>query len=160
MAYLSNQLKAVLFPDSYLEDGTNVKKENCYTVQHFSYKCQRNRNDVGMPYGDTIPSEMQFTIRLMSPDAGKRFYAQMQQSEYFDYTFLFNATYDEFDRLKSCEDIMVVSGYVVDIWLDYDNTIREDGTEEQVLLKVNLLLCRVKYFGKEDNYKSLDINRY
>lgn len=160
MAYFSNQLKAVLFPDTFLEESSNVNKRNCYTVQHFSYKCQRNRNEAGIPYGDTVPSEMQFTIRLTSTDDGKRFYNQMQQNEYFDYTFLFNATYNASGVLQSYEDVMVVSGYVVDVWVDYDNMIQSDGTEEQVLLKVNLLLCSVKYFGKEEKYKLLEINRY
>ena len=160
MINYSDYLKAVLYPDSFLEENENVEKRLCQTIQHFSYKCQRSRNDAGFPYGNTTPTELQFTVKLGSPDDGKVFYQRMQQNELFDYTFIFNATFDQHDRLGSYEDVMVVSGYVVDVKEDYDAMFTDDGTVQQILIQVNLLLSNITYVGKEDNQKVLEIARY
>ncbi len=157
MLNYSDHLKAVLYPDSFLEVMENVEKRHCQTIQHFSYKCERNRNDAGFPYGNTIPTELQFTVKLGLPDDGKVFYQQMQQNEPFDHTFIFNATFDQNDRLSSYEDAMVVNGYVVDVKEDYDATVTEDGTVQQILIQVTLLLSSITYVGKDDNSKILEI---
>ena len=83
----------------------------------------------------------------------------MQQNDLFDYTFIFNATYDQHDRLSSYEDAMVVKGYVVDVKEDYDATVTEDGTVQQILIQVILLLSSITYIGKDDNSKILEITR-
>ena len=36
MATLSNELKAVLFQENFLDNPRNVLKENCLVIQHFS----------------------------------------------------------------------------------------------------------------------------
>ncbi len=95
MLKYSDHLKAVLYPENLQEVGNNVEKRLCQTIQHFSYKCQRSRNDAGFPYGETTPTELQFTIRLGAPDDGKVFYQQMQRNELFDHTFIFNASFDQ-----------------------------------------------------------------
>ena len=48
---LSNELKAVVVPDNFLDNPINVLKENCLTVQHFDYECEHKRNDSGEVYG-------------------------------------------------------------------------------------------------------------
>ena len=40
---LSNELKAVVVPDNFLDNPINVLKENCLTVQHFDYECEHKR---------------------------------------------------------------------------------------------------------------------
>ena len=91
MLNFSDHLKAVLYPENLMEVEENLEKRLCQTIQHFSYKCQRSRNDAGIPYGNTTPTELQFTVRLETPDDSKVFYQRMQQNELFDHTFLFNA---------------------------------------------------------------------
>lgn len=159
MLNYSDHLKAVLYPDSFLETMENVEKQHCQTIQHFSYKCERSRNDAGFPYGNTIPTELQFTVKLGSPNDEKVFYQRMQQNELFDYTFIFNATFDQHDRLSSYEDAMVAKGYVVDVKEDYDATVTEDGTVQQILIEVTLLLSSITYVGKDDNSKILEITK-
>ena len=83
----------------------------------------------------------------------------MQQNELFDYTFIFNATFDQHDRLSSYEDAMVAKGYVVDVKEDYDATVTEDGTVQQILIEVTLLLSSITYVGKDDNSKILEITK-
>lgn len=160
MPKYSDHLKAVLYPDNILEVGENVEKRLCQTIQHFSYKCQRSRNEAGFPYGGTTPTELQFTVRLESTDGSKLFYQQMQRNEIFSYTFIFNATYNQFDRLNVYDDAMIAKGFVVDVKEDYDATMREDGTLQQILVTVTLLLSSITYMGKDDNYKVLEVTRY
>ncbi|MBR0165813.1 MAG: hypothetical protein IJQ13_02915 [Prevotella sp.] len=161
MPKYSDHLKAVLYPGSFLENGRNVEKKTCSTIQHFAYQCQRSRNDAGFPYGETTPTEMVFTIRLGHPDDGKVFYQQMQSNELFEHTFIFNATFGPFDRLESYEDAMVVKGYVVDVNEDYDTAVLEDGTMNQIRMKVTLLLSSITYTGKEEKgNRLLEITHY
>ena len=160
MLKYSDHLKAVLFPENLLDVGENVEKRLCKTVQHFSYKCQRSRNDAGIPYGNTTPTELLFTIKLESPDDSKVFYQQLQQNELFNHSFLFNATFDQRDRLKAYDDAMIVRGFVVDVKEDYDASVTEDGTVQQILIQVTLLLSSLTYVGKEDNSKILEITRF
>ena len=160
MPILSDFLNAVLYPGNLKENGWYTEKANCPVIQHFSYKCQRSRNDAGKLYGSTIPSELKFTIRLGKSEDSKTFYQQLTQNELSDHTFIFNATFDQDMRLKAFEDAMMVSGYVVDVKEDYDATETEDGTSQQILIQVILLLSSVTYVGKEDNSKILEITRF
>ena len=157
MLKYSDHLKAVLYPDNIREVGENVEKRLCQTIQHFSYKCQRSRNDAGIPYGSTTPTELQFTVKLETPDDSKVFYQRIQQNELFDYTFLFNATFDHRDRLKSYDDAMIVRGFVVDVKEDYDASVNEDGTVQQILIRVTLLLSSITYVSKDDKHQVLKI---
>ncbi|MBQ6379202.1 MAG: hypothetical protein IJJ56_10470 [Prevotella sp.] len=161
MLKYSDHLKAVLYPENICEVGENVEKRLCQTVQHFSYKCQRSRNDTGFPYGGTTPTELQFTVRLESPNGSDLFYQQMQCNELFDHTLIFNATYDQYDRLKVYDDAMIVRGYVVDVMEDYDATVTDDGTVQQILVKVTLLLSSITYIGNEEKgNRQLKITHY
>lgn len=160
MLNFSDHLKAVLYPENLMEVEENLEKRLCQTIQHFSYKCQRSRNDAGIPYGNTTPTELQFTVKLETPDDSKVFYQRMQQNELFDHTFLFNATFDQRDRLKSYDDAMIVRGFVVDVKEDYDATVTNNGTVQQILVLVNLLLSSITYVGKENNSKILEITRF
>ena len=160
MLNFSDHLKAVLYPENLMEVEENLEKRLCQTIQHFSYKCQRSRNDAGIPYGNTTPTELQFTVKLETPDDSKVFYQRMQQNELFDHTFLFNATFDQRDRLKSYDDAMIVRGFVVDVKEDYDATVTNNGTVQQILVQVNLLLSSITYVGKENNSKILEITRF
>ena len=157
MLKYSDHLKAVFYPDNLQEVEGNLEKRLCQTIQHFSYKCQRSRNDAGIPYGSTTPTELQFTVKLETPDDSKVFYQRIQQNELFDYTFLFNATFDHRDRLKSYDDAMIVRGFVVDVKEDYDASVNEDGTVQQILIRVTLLLSSITYVSKDDKHQVLKI---
>ncbi len=160
MPILSDHLKAILYPDNLLDTRNSVEKDKCPTIQHFAYQCQRNRNDAGIPYGSTKSTELHFTIRLGKPDDAKTFYYQLTQNELFDFTFIFNATFDQNMRLKNYDDAMIVRGYVVDVNEDYNPILTEKGTTEQMLVEVTLLLGSITYVGKEERYKKLEITNY
>lgn len=157
MLNYSDHLKAVLYPYNLQDVEENLEKRLCQTIQHFSYKCQRSRNDAGIPYGNTTPTELQFTVKLDTPDDSKVFYQRMQSNELYDYTFLFNATFDQRDRLKSYDDAMIVRGFVVDVKEDYDAMVNEDGSVQQILIQVTLLLSSITYVSKDDKHQVLKI---
>ena len=167
MSFISNFLKAILYPDNLLEYGKigdnqwNAEKDKCPVIQHFSYKVERNRNDAGIPYGGTTPTELKFTIRLGQPDDSKLFYDRLMSNELFEYTFIFNATFDDNKRLKSFEDAMVTRGYVVDVKEDYDRAVTDGNLSDQILVEVTLLLSSITYVGKEEqNNRNLEITNY
>ena len=160
MPILSDFLNAVLYPGNLKENGWYAEKANCPVIQHFSYKCQRSRNDAGKLYGSTIPSELKFTIRLGKSEDSKTFYQQLTQNELSDHTFIFNATFDQDMRLKAFEDAMVVSGYVVDVKEDYNSAVTLQGNFVPMQIEVTLLLSSITYVGKENRHCILNITQF
>ena len=73
MANLSNELKAVIVPENFMDNPKNVLKENCMIVQQFSYNCERMRNNSSDVYGATKPVILKFTVRVNSPVHAKDF---------------------------------------------------------------------------------------
>ena len=167
MKILSDYLKAILYPENFLENGRisenqwSVEKDKCPVIQHFAYKVQRNRNDAGIPYGGTIPTELKFTIRLGQPEDSKLYYQHLVLNELFEYSFIFNATFDDNKRLKNFEDAMVTRGYVVDVKEDFDVAVTDENLSDQIMVEVTLLLSSITYVGKEDqNNRKLEITNY
>ena len=148
-AVLSNQLKAMLVLDDISEDGVTVWQDNCFTVQQFTYQCERRRNQSGVPYGPTLPAFLDFTVRVASGESGKVFYSRMNSREPFPYSFLFNASFNDMRRLANCEDSMVVKGYIIDV---------EEVFDEHMLIHGKLLLCNLAYLGQERTLKLIITN--
>lgn len=149
MPVFSNQLKALLVLEDITEQGVSVWQNNCFTVQHYHYLCRRERNDAGIPYGRTVPSFLEFTIRVAAADSAKTLMERMQSQESFPFSFVFNASFAENRRLSDWEDAMVVRGYLVDVEETYDKTQAEAGAQEQMLIKGRLLLSNLAYVGRE-----------
>ena len=142
----SNQLKAILVLDNISESGVSVWQNNCFTVQQFSYSCERRRNASGVPYGPTQTSFLSFTVRLPGPDSAKVMLERMKSRETYPFSFLFNATFSEDNSLAECEDAMVATGYLVEA---------EQAYVGQMLFRGMILLSDISYLGKE---KTLELN--
>ena len=153
----SNELKAVVVMDNFLDNPMNVLKENCMTVQHFNYDCEHKRNEAGEIYGAINPVMLEFTVRVNSPRQAKAFYKEIVSNEHSNYSFLFNVTYNENQRLSTYEDGMVVNGYIVHIEENYTTAAQQDGSNTQIELSVKLLSRSVTYLGADNNYKSIFI---
>lgn len=151
---LSNHLKAVIYPENLLENDVRILREHCAMITQFSYQCSRSRNDAGYPYGKTLPSTIDFTVRLGVPEDGKLYYEQMHQNQPATFTFIFNATFGAYDRLADYEDAMIVKGFVVDVEDDYTSADGEDA--EQMLVHVCLLINSIIYNGRDRN-RTLEI---
>lgn len=149
MATLSNELKAVMFRDNFLDNPRNVLKENCLVIQHFSYECERMRNNASDVYGASKPVILKFTIRVNSPSHAKEFYQRLALNGHYDYSILFNVTYDANQRLAGYEDGMVVNGYVVSVEEQYSSLQDDTGVDKQMMLNVKLLVRSTTYMGRE-----------
>jgi hypothetical protein len=153
---LSDQLKATLFPDALQDQGNNVLKEKCSTLQHFNYCCQRSRDDAGFPYGPTNTTVMSFTVRLVRPEEGTLYHQRLTENDPYDYTFLFNATFNEQQRLKGYDNMLVVNGFLIDVEDDFC-TGGHDKDDRQMLIHVKLLVNSITYKGKTTD-KTLEIS--
>lgn len=140
-AVLSNQLKALLVLEDIMEEGVTIWQNNSFTVQQFSYSCERKRDLSGEPYGPTQPSYLYFTVRISSDDSAKAFFERLGSQTPFPYSFLFNASFNEMRRMAQCEDALVARAYLVDV---------EESFEEQMLIKGKLLLCNLSYLGQDE----------
>ena len=154
----SNELKALVVPESILEQP-NVLQEKCLTIQWMNYKCQRERNNRGEAYGPTQPVEMEFTIRLNDTADAKPFYQMLPSNEHFCFSFLFNATFNQNERLNDYEDGMVCDGYVVGIDESYSASTNKEPNDKQMLRNIKLLLLNTTYIGRDKNYTSIFIHQ-
>ena len=150
---LSNELKAVVVPDNFLDNPINVLKENCLTVQHFDYECEHKRNDSCEVYGATKPVILEFSIRVNSPRHARMFYRRLISNEHSCFSFLFNITYGANERMSGYDDGMVVDGYVVHVEETYTTKVDDNG-DKQMMLNVTLQVRSVIYLGRENNFKS------
>ena len=151
---LSNHLKAVLFSGELQDEGQNVLKEKCCTLEFFGYRCERSRNDAGFPYGVTNPSVLSFTVRLVQPNEGMVYHQRLLENVPNDYTFLFNASFNDQQRLKSYDNLFTVNGYVIDVVDDFNSGGKES---RQMLIRVKLFINSITYKGKMMD-RQLEIN--
>ena len=150
----SNELKAVVVTENYLDNPMSVMKEHCLTIQHFDYTCEHKRNASYEVYGPTEPVMLKFTIRVNSPKHAKVFYHHLLSHSCFSYSFLFNATFNANQRLADYEDGMVVNGYVVSVEENFSTGRNMTGEDEQILLNVRILTRSVTYLGRENHFKN------
>ena len=150
----SNELKAVVVMENFLDNPKNILKENCMTVQHFNYECVHKRNDAGEIYGAINPVTLEFVVRINSPRQAKAFYKELVSNEHCHFSFLFNVTYNDNQRLSNYEDGMVVNGYIVHIEEEYTSRTNQAGSSTQIELHVKILSRSVTYLGSDNNYKS------
>lgn len=148
---LSNQLKAVLFLEDMLDTHSPIYQSQCLTVQQFSYQFHRSRDEYGVPFGPTVSVLMEFAVRVVQPTDDKIFYERMRGIHPFPYTFIFNATFNEQRQMTGYEDSMVVHGHVVDLEEVYSDQPLANGTTDQMLVNVKLLLSDVTYEGNTAN---------
>ena len=151
---LSNHLKAVLFSGEVQDEGQNVLKEKCCTLEFFSYRYERSRNDAGFPYGVTNPSVLSFTVRLVQPNEGMVYHQRLLENVPYDYTFLFNASFNDQQRLKGYDNMFIVNGYVIDVEDDFTSGSKES---RQMLIRVKLFVNTITYKGKMMD-RQLEIN--
>lgn len=150
----SKELKAVVVMDNFLDNPLNILKENCMTVQHFNYECAHKRNDSGEIYGAVNPVMLDFVIRANSPRQARAFYKELVSNEHTNFSFLFNVTYNENQRMDSYEDGMVVNGYIVHIEEEYTSRSNQAGSSTQIELHVKILTRSVTYLGSDNHFQS------
>lgn len=86
-------------------------------------QCVRKRTQKGGVYGAMDPVVMTFSVRVNDQLHALRFFKAIASNQMTVMSFLFNAAYDERQRLKDFEDGMVVRGFVDDAEQSDDLTI-------------------------------------
>ena len=153
-AFHLQELKAVLIHENVIENPASILKENALTVQSFSYDCTHRRNHAGDVYGAVEPVILQFCIRVNSPHHAKQFYMESILNNHFQFSFLFNVTWREDNRLAGYEDGLVADGYVVHVEEEYHSSKNIKGVDQQMLLSVKVLVRNVTYLGRDNNLTS------
>ena len=143
LEYMSQQLKAVMFLED-INEGIPARQENGFTIQHFDYSCFRSRNKMGIPYGPSNASLMLITLKTISSDGYKELYQRLNSMEQYDFSLIFNATYDDYRILQDYEDAMIAHGYVVEIEELFDTT---DTQHNGMTLNMKILLHSLDYIG-------------
>ena len=147
----SNELKAVVIADNFTDNPLNVLKEKCLTIQHFDYQCEHKRNASGDLYGVTNPVILKFTVRVNSPAHSRIFYQNLVANNSFDYSFLFNPTFNAASRLSEYEDGMIINAYVVSVEENYNSAQNKNAEDQQIELDVTLLARSATYLGRDEN---------
>ena len=83
----------------------------------------------------------------------------LPSNEHFRFSFLFNATFNQNERLNDYEDGMVCDGYVVDVDESYSSYSYKEANDKQMLLNIKLLLLSTTYIGRDNNYTSIFIHQ-
>lgn len=150
----SNELKAVVVMENFLDNPKNILKENCMTVQHFNYECVHKRNESSEIYGAVNPVMLDFVVRVNSPRQVKAFYKELISNEPTNFSFLFNVTYNEHQRLSDYEDGMVINGYIVHTEEEYTSRADRAGSNTQIEIHVKILTRSVTYLGNDNHFQS------
>ncbi len=151
-----------------LAPGAKINLDKAMTVQHFSYACSKRRTAAGNPYGPTLPSFLEFTVRLGKKDDAKEFFEQMHEPETFQYSFIFYSK----SGTGSVEEnsIIVASGYTVSLEestrtvTTIEQVTGDDGKnkdvpkdDEQLHLTVKLMLSNLVIKSKDSQNLNLII---
>ena len=172
MPDIVKEMKATLLLQDVTSMSGSVSTDDALTVLHFSYGCSRRRTQTGNPYGQTMPSYLDFTARILNGKTAKVFMERMQNTETFQYSFLFHSESSSSISLSDCQGIIVASGYIVDLE-EYFDTVKvinkvkqDDGTEkdveveqEQMTLSVRILLSNLVFAGKDSKNLNLIITK-
>lgn len=121
-----------------------------YTVQQFSYSCEKNRDMANTVYGDTQHVIVDFTIRVMEEDQSV-FYEKLKENGTDYLSFVFNAVFDN-GRFKYCDNAITVEGFVVDV----EELAANDSS--QALMRVKLLARQFTYVRRDSDNLLLTVS--
>ena len=140
-----NYLKAILFTNNLEEVGGGAMQSQCFTVQDYHYHIYRERDEQVNPYGVILSEYLEFSLILADKTPCKFFYQAMDTNENMPVSIIFNATFSPTGRLADYEDGLITYGYVISVEETCDNN--DDTGEEQILLRVKMLLCNMHFLG-------------
>lgn len=134
-----------------------VSRSQLLRVDSYEFSLQRSRNNLGVPYGASSGNRVLLTVSVGSKDRLKVFYERLSETTMSSVSLVFDAKCDEDGFLipNSCEGIIVMEGYVVDIDERYDSATQDD--EEGSTIDIQLLLNGMCVVGSTHNL-SFSIN--
>lgn len=150
---MSNELKAVVAVAD-LQENVGILRDQCMSVQHFSYGCSYRRDDKGRTYRSSLPAMLDFSVRVNAAELARPFYRQMTRNDRCALSFIFNATFTDAKRLDDYADAMVALGYIVDVQEDFRSAAHSGSDEEQILVHVRMQVHSITYV-RESETKTL-----
>ena len=168
MAEIGLGLSALLLTNDVLAPDAKISLDKALTVQHLTYGCSKKRTSAGNPYGATLPSFLEFTVRILKEKAGKVFLERMAEPETHPYSFVFYNKDSEGNLVEN--GIIVASGYAVSLEestrtvTTIEQVNGDDGNkkdvpkdDEQLHLTVKIMLSNLVFKGKDGKNLSLII---
>ena len=147
-----------LYPTDLPQTLNSIKQDDCFSIISFSFQCSRSLNDLGLPYGPTLPSTLEFTCKAGTAERIKPFYEQVIMTAPGTYNFFFDPTFKEMSKdsskdsstdgikyLDSYIDAMTVRGNLIDLVDVY--TTKENDEANQMLVTVKLLITEIVFIG-------------
>lgn len=168
MININKNITVSLYPGK-IDAHDTILQEQCYTVQHFDYKCQRECNEIQVPYGPSTETVLTFTVRTEAQM--NEFYAALQMNEMHIYTILINAGFstgqipgnsnapnsNKTRKLSTQDAMLELQGYIVDVKEDFDTQTTDDGENKQMITTVKMLLATMTY-NNNDKPRYLNIS--
>ena len=145
---MSNHLKAVLLTDDIRAGVAGPSRSKCSTVQHFEYRCEKNLDADGMPFGFTGSVVLRASVRIGASNTGKTFLERLKQDSRYPFTFIFNPTFGPDKKLADYADAMVVYGYVVEVEEKHVYSSDKASASE---LKFSILVSTITYLGTDSD---------
>lgn len=146
----SNYLKVLFVVGNVLDENRKWTQEGMLTVQKFDYAFSRTCNSNGIPFGATTNPIVEFTLKFMAENKVKSLVDDIMSRSEDEFSFLFNAQFDQQRKLENFENAVVVRGYVVDMEQMFAAT--ESNNENQPMeLKVKVLASDLTYAGSQSN---------
>lgn len=149
MSDATTELKALLLLQDVLTSGGKVSLKSALTVQHFTYKCQRHRAPGGNPYGPTLQSFLDFSVKVATKNTAKALLERINSPETFPYSFLFDTKFASDGKLSDYQGVLVANGYLVDLEESFESTNHKEGEtpaeNEQMLISARILLSNIVY---------------
>ena len=147
---LSNELKAVAVIADMSEPGITITRDQCMSVEHFDYHCERKRDTVGRTYNASEPVMLRFSVRINAAGSAHPLYQQLTGTEPCMLSFIFNATFSDTKRLTEYFEAMVAEGFVVEVKEDLCRAASSEPCEQQMILSACMLVRAINYIGQND----------
>ena len=157
MSEPTNSQRVLLYLADKTESKPAINNTNGLVIQRFGYESKREHHaEVGKTYHLEDATIIHFSIRVNKPADVKPLQDHMNQPDKYTYTFLFNPNFQSADTY-TYDDAMMVSGYIVDMEMEYVKQTTDEKIQEQILLHVKLLLNTITFFGENNNILELEV---
>lgn len=135
------------FNDVVQEDA--FRRSNGMAIQQYNYTCALQRDRVGTIHGEPQSVIFEFSVCVMQTGQNL-FYEKLQDNGMDQYSFVFNAFFED-DKLQSFDQAIMAEGYIVDV--------EEAGSNdnEQATIRVKLLAGKMTYIHKNNDKLTLSI---
>lgn len=141
-----------LYPAELPNELKGVLRDSCFHIIRYAFECSRSLNDLGLPYGPTLPSTLEFTCKARKVGKIKSLYQLLSKAQTGTYTFLIGPVFSDSTNasskyLISYDEVMTVRGNLIDI-VDVYST-KDNDEANQMIVTAKLLINEIVFGGGE-----------